>query len=73
MKTIEIYWDDLTKEKQEEILELLGDNGNYDVFPIAIIEYADEEDMTSNAIVYWNSTNNRLCIHILFKYKCRGN
>lgn len=46
MKTIEIYWDDLTKEKQEEILELLGDNGNYDVFPIAIIEYADEEDMT---------------------------
>lgn len=40
--SIEIYWDDLTKEKQNEILEVLnGDNGNYDVFPIATIEFEE--------------------------------
>ena len=39
MKTVEIYWKDITAEKQLEILELLGDNGNYDVFPIAVIDY----------------------------------
>lgn len=33
IKTIEIYWDDLTESKQNEILEAIGDNGNYDVFP----------------------------------------
>ena len=35
--TIEIYFGDLTKEKQAEIMEKLGENGNYDVFPIAEI------------------------------------
>ncbi len=44
MKTIEIYLQDLTAEKQAEILETLGDNGNYDVFPIATLEFEDEED-----------------------------
>lgn len=38
---IEIYLNDLTKAKQEEVLAALGDNGNYDVFPIAIIEEPD--------------------------------
>ena len=32
MTTIEIYWQDLTPEKQAEILRVLGENGNYDVF-----------------------------------------
>lgn len=36
--TIEIYWNDLTADKQQELLNALGDNGNYDVFPIATIE-----------------------------------
>ena len=40
---IEIFWNDLTKEKQNEILETLGENGNYDVFPIATIEVEGEE------------------------------
>ena len=44
MKTIEIYLQDLTAEKQAEIHETLGDNGNYDVFPIATLEFEDEED-----------------------------
>ena len=34
---IEIYFGDLTPEKQQEILDALGDNGNYDVFPLATI------------------------------------
>jgi len=49
MPTIEIYWDDLTEEKQKEILSKLGDNGNYDVMPIAVIEYEqDEKENESN-------------------------
>jgi len=40
--TIEIYWNDLTREKQLELLNALGDNGNYDVFPIAIIEVEND-------------------------------
>jgi len=42
MIKIEIYWNDLTKEKQEEIHEKLGDNGNWDVIPMAILEFDEE-------------------------------
>ena len=42
--SIEIYWDDLTEEKQKEILQLLGDNGNFDVYPIATLEIEPEEN-----------------------------
>ena len=28
---VEIYWDDLTEEKQREILEVFGDNQNFRV------------------------------------------
>ena len=35
---IEIYLSDLTIEKQKEILEAIGDNGNFDLFPIAVLE-----------------------------------
>ena len=41
---IEIYWDDLTPEKQQEILEVFCDNCNYDLFPIAEIESAPTMD-----------------------------
>ena len=44
MVEIEIYWNDLTQEKQKEILEQLGDNGNFDVIPIAIIEFEEPEE-----------------------------
>lgn len=40
--TIPIYWDDLTKQKQEEILAAFGDNCNYDVFPIVEIPAAED-------------------------------
>ncbi len=42
-KKIEIYFNDLTPEKQKEILDALGDNGNYDVFPIAVIPVGEDE------------------------------
>ena len=45
--TIQIYLKDLTPEKQAEILNALGDNGNYDVFPIATIETNSADDDTS--------------------------
>ena len=44
MKTIEIYWDDLKPEKQKELLRVIGDNGNYDIFPIFILELEDDEN-----------------------------
>ena len=44
MAQIEIYWDDLKPEKQQEILEALGENGNYDVFPIAVLEFEEEQE-----------------------------
>ena len=40
---IEIYWQDLTTEKQKEILEKLGDNGNWDVIPIVQIPESEYE------------------------------
>lgn len=43
MPTIEIYFDDLTEEKQKEILGALGDNGNYDLFPLASLGYEESE------------------------------
>jgi hypothetical protein len=33
----ELFFDDLSSEAQEKLLKLLGDNGNFDVFPIAAI------------------------------------
>ena len=48
MVQIEIYWQDLMPEKQKEIWEALGgENGNYDVFPIATLEFEEEEDCDS--------------------------
>jgi hypothetical protein len=38
---VKIYWDDLMPEKQAELLQLLGHNGNYDVFPLLEIEAED--------------------------------
>lgn len=56
---IEIYFNDLTKEKQKEIIEVLGDNGNYDIFPIATIE-ADKEDYSYDKSDYWEQEDCRI-------------
>ena len=39
----EIYWDDLKPETQKELLELMGDNGNFDVIPIATFSIGETE------------------------------
>ena len=42
---IDIYWKDLTPEKQKELLDAWGENGNYDVIPIVSLpEYEGECD-----------------------------
>ena len=46
-ESIEIFWQDLTEAKQSEILQVLGENGNYDVFPIATIEVPGEDETSS--------------------------
>lgn len=43
MKTIEIFWNDLTEAKKKELLSLLGDNRNWDVFPMATIDLEDDD------------------------------
>lgn len=46
MTSIEIYWQDLSKEKQNELLELFdGDNHNWDVFPLATLDIENEEQI----------------------------
>ena len=47
METFEIYWTDLMPDCQNKLFEFLGgENGNYDVFPIATIcgEEAEEQN-----------------------------
>lgn len=44
LDVVEIYWSDLTEEAQKQFLEYSGgDNGNYDVYPIATIEYEHDD------------------------------
>ena len=40
----EIFWDDLAFQTQKELAHLMGDNGNFDVFPIATINISPEKD-----------------------------
>ena len=42
-KVVQLYWDDLSAEAKERLLELLGENGNYDVFPLAELVFENNE------------------------------
>lgn len=45
MRQFQIYIQDLKPEVQKKLIEFLGgDNGNYDVFPIATVDEFDEDD-----------------------------
>ena len=44
---IELYWDDLTPVAKEAILEILGENGNFDVFPFATISVPEKAEEKS--------------------------
>ena len=39
---IEFYWQDLTEKKQTEILNIFGENLNWDVMPFCILDIEDE-------------------------------
>jgi hypothetical protein len=47
METFEIMFDDLNKQAQEQFLQFQGldspEDGNYDVFPIAVVELEEQE------------------------------
>lgn len=44
-EVFEIYIHDLTEEAQARLIEFLGDNGNYDVFPLVeITREVNEEE-----------------------------
>ena len=49
-KVIQLFWDDLSSSAKERLLELLWDNGNYDVFPLAelVIENETDENREEN-------------------------
>ena len=49
-KVIQLFWDDLSSSAKERLLELFGDNGNYDVFPLAelVIENETDENREEN-------------------------
>ena len=48
-KVIQLFWDDLSASAKEELLEELGENGNYDVFPLAELEIEEEETNADSA------------------------
>lgn len=43
IEMIEIYLDDLIPAKRAEILEKMGEDCNWDVFPLAVIEVVEED------------------------------
>ena len=43
-KVIQLFWDDLSSSAKERLLELLGNNVNYDVFPLAELVFENEND-----------------------------
>lgn len=38
----EIYWGDLSTEAQVRLITMMGDNGNFDVFPLTTINVTKE-------------------------------
>ena len=47
-KVVQLYWDDLSVEAKERLLELLGENGNYDVFPLTELVFENDEIREEN-------------------------
>ena len=47
-KVVQLFWDDLSSSAKERLLELLGDNGNFDVFPLAELVFENDENREEN-------------------------
>ena len=43
MINIRLYWQDLSKEMQERLLKLFGDNCNWDCIPMTIISIENND------------------------------
>ena len=41
MVTIRIYWQDLSKNMQSQLKKIFGNNMNWDIFPISVVEIDD--------------------------------
>ena len=44
MKTFEIYFNDLTEMAQKELESIVGTEHNYDVFPIATVDFETDDE-----------------------------
>ncbi len=42
---VSLFWDDLSSETQNELLHILGENGNYDVVPISVFMISNEGEL----------------------------
>ena len=47
-KVIQLFWDDLSSSAKERLLELFGDNRNFDVFPLAELVFENDENREEN-------------------------
>lgn len=51
MTTVEIFYDDLTPEKQSEILRAAGltnsEDGNFEILPLAIVDFEPDDNTDS--------------------------
>lgn len=48
MIKIEIFWEDLTVEKQHEIEKAIGNDHNYDYIPLATLEFEKGDKETNS-------------------------
>ena len=44
MNEVSIYLYDLTTEKQKELINAMGDDGNYNVFPIITLFFEERKE-----------------------------
>ena len=45
-KVAQVYWDDLTASVKDNLFNKLGgNNGNYDIFPVAEIQLEEKEEI----------------------------
>jgi hypothetical protein len=52
MIKVRLYFNDLTKERQEKIIEVFGDNCNWDVFPICELEIESDKDAIIDSFIF---------------------
>ena len=47
-KVVQLYWDDLSSSAKERLLDVLRENGNYDMFPLAELVFENDEIREEN-------------------------